>query len=67
MKPLQVKIFTHCTRNINPFNETQINAWLADNPEIEIAHLLQSESMARIRDDEVERNLSITVFFRAFE
>ena len=67
MKPLQVKIFTHCSQNINPYNETQINEWLADNPEIEIVHLLQSESMVRVRNDEVERNLSITVFYRSFE
>ncbi|MEJ2041532.1 MAG: hypothetical protein P8X55_21785 [Desulfosarcinaceae bacterium] len=67
MKPLQVKIFTHCTRNINPFNETQINAWLAENPGIEIVHLLQSESMTQVKGDEVERNLSISIFYRMFE
>ena len=64
MKPLQVKIFTHCTQNINPYNENQVNAWLAANTGIEIVHLLQSESMVRMKDDEVERNLSITIFYR---
>lgn len=64
MKPLQVKIFTHCTQHINPFNETQINDWLAENPDIEIAHLLQSESMTLLKEDQVERNLSISIFYR---
>lgn len=64
MKPLKVKIFTHCTQHINPFNESQINEWLAQNPDIEIAHLLQSESMTPLKEDQVERNLSITIFYR---
>jgi hypothetical protein len=64
MRPLRVKIFTHCTQNINPFNEAQINEWLAQNPEIEIAHILQSESMARVKEDDIERNLSVSIFYR---
>ncbi len=42
MKPLKVKIFTCFTLNINPPNETQINQWLADHPEIETVDMLQS-------------------------
>jgi hypothetical protein len=64
MKPLKVKIFTHCTQHINPFNEAQLNEWLAQNPAVEIVHLLQSESMVVVKNDQVERNLSITLFFR---
>jgi hypothetical protein len=64
MKPLKVKIFTHCTQNINPFNETQINDWLAENSGIEIAHIQQSESMMAMGEDRVERNLSISIFYR---
>lgn len=64
MKPLKVKIFTHCTQHINPFNETQINEWLAQNQDIEIAHLLQSESMTPLKENQVERNLSISIFYR---
>ena len=64
MKPLKVKIFTHCTQNINPFNETQINDWLAENPGIEIAHIQQSESMMAMGEERVERNLSISIFYR---
>jgi hypothetical protein len=63
MKPLQAKIFSYCTDNINPPGELQINTWLAENPEIEIAHMLQSESMVS-HTDGVERNLSITVLYR---
>ena len=64
MSSLKVKIFTHCTQHINPYNESQINEWLADNPGIEIAHLLQSESMISTKEDQVERNLSISIFYR---
>ena len=63
MKALQAKIFSHCTTNINPPEELQINAWLADHPYIEIVHLLQSESMVA-NDNVIERNLSITLLYR---
>ncbi len=63
MKPLKTKIFTYLTLNINPPNEIQINEWLARHPEIEIVHMLQSESMTT-RNGEVERNLSITIVYR---
>jgi len=63
MKPLKTKIFTYFTLNINPPNEIQINEWLADHPDIEIVHMLQSESMAE-KNGEIERNLSITIVYR---
>lgn len=63
MKPLKAKIFTHCTNNINMPNEVQVNEWLAENPGIDIVHMLQSES---ITTDEkgIQRNLTITVIYR---
>jgi hypothetical protein len=64
MKPIKVKIFTHCSRYINPHNEIQINEWLAEHPDIEIVSLVQSESMAAIDQDQIERNLSISIFYR---
>lgn len=63
MQPLKTKIFDHCTSNITPPGEVQINAWLAENPHIEIVQMLQSESMAS-HDSGVERNLTITLFYR---
>jgi hypothetical protein len=63
MKPLKVKIFTYFTLNINPSNEMQMNQWLAENPDIEIVQMLQSESMAA-KEDRLERNLSITILYR---
>jgi len=63
MKPLKVKVFMYFTLSINPSNEIQMNQWLADNPDIEIVHMLQSESMAA-RENRIERNLSITIFYR---
>ena len=63
MEPLKAKIFSYCTTNINPPGELQINRWLEENPGIEIVHLLQSESMA-VHKDKLERNLSVTVFYR---
>jgi hypothetical protein len=63
MNPLKVKIFTHCTCDIKPYNEMQINEWLQSNSEITIVHLLQSESMAAVSSDRVDRNLTITVFY----
>jgi len=63
MKPLKMKIFSYSTLNINPPNEVQINQWLADNPDIEIVDMLQSESMTA-NDEKVERNLSITIVYR---
>ena len=64
MSKLRVKIFNHCTTDIKPYNETQINAWLENNPDIELIKLVQSESMAALSDNQVERNLTITVFYR---
>ena len=63
MKPIKVKIFSYSTANINPPNELQINQWLADNPDIEIVDMLQSESMTA-KDNQIERNLSITIVYR---
>ncbi len=63
MKALKTKIFTYYTANISPPNELQINQWLADNPDIEIVDMLQSESMAS-RTGQLERNLSITILYR---
>lgn len=63
MKPLKTKIFTYFTLNINPPNEIQINEWLANHPDIEIVHMLQSESMAE-KNGQIERNLSITIVYR---
>ena len=63
MKPLQAKIFSYCTTNINPPGELQLNLWLEENPDIEIVHVLQSESMA-VHDKKLERNLSITLLYR---
>lgn len=63
MEPLKAKIFSYCTTNINPPGELQINRWLEENPGIEIVHLLQSESMT-VHKDKLERNLSVTVFYR---
>ena len=63
MKPLKAKIFSYCTTNINPPGELQLNQWLEDNPKIEIAHALQSESMV-VRGEELERNLTVTLLYR---
>jgi hypothetical protein len=40
-----------------------MNRWLADHPDIDIINMLQSESMAT-RNEQVERNLSITIVYR---
>ncbi len=63
MEPLKAKIFSYCTTNINPPGELQLNQWLEDNPKIEIAHVLQSESMV-VRGEELERNLTVTLLYR---
>ena len=63
MKPLQAKIFSYCTTNINPPGELQLNQWLEDNPEIEIVNVLQSESMA-VHETKLERNLTVTILYR---
>ena len=60
---LAVRIFGHCTTNINPPGELQINAWLAEHPDIEIVRMLQSESMV-VRENQIERNLTITLVYR---
>ena len=64
MEPLQAKIFRYCTTNINPPNELQLNQWLEENPDMEIVHVLQSESMAVYRE-KLERNLSVTLLYRS--
>jgi hypothetical protein len=63
MEPLKSKIFSYCTTNINPPGELQLNQWLEENPEIEIVHVLQSESMT-VHKEKLERNLSITLLYR---
>ena len=62
MKLLKAKIFSYCTTNINPPGELQLNQWLEENPEIEIVHVLQSESMI-VHDDKLERNLTVTLLY----
>jgi selenophosphate synthetase-related protein len=64
MKPLSVKVFSECTQNINLPNELKINEWLRTNPDLEIVHVVQSESMARVTERDIERNLTITIFYR---
>ena len=63
MRTIKAKIFSHCTTNVNPHSELQINHWLADNPDIEIVTMLQSESMVS-RDSGIELNLTITLLYR---
>jgi hypothetical protein len=63
MEPIKVKIFSHCTKDIKPPSELQINNWLADHPDITIVQMLQSESMVAM-DGSIERNLSITLLYR---
>jgi hypothetical protein len=63
MKPLEAKVFSYCTSNINPPGEMQINEWLAQHPDIEIVQYLQSESMAS-HGEALERNLTVTLFYR---
>jgi hypothetical protein len=64
MKALKVKIFTYFSMNIAPPGELQMNDWLRENPDIEILHVAQSESMAAVREGQVERSLSVTVLYR---
>ncbi len=66
MEPLQAKIFSYCTTNINPPGELQLNEWLAENPDIEIVHVLQSESMVA-HGKTIERNLTVTLLYRGAE
>ena len=63
MGEIKAKIFSDLTTNINPPGELQINAWLAEHPDIEIVHVLQSESMVTVENG-IERNLSITLLYR---
>ena len=63
MSAIKAKTFSHCTTNVNPHSELQINRWLADNPAIEIVQMLQSESMVS-RDTRLELNLTITLLYR---
>lgn len=65
MPPLKAKVFTSATHDLNPPNELQLNTWLAENPQVEIVHLLQSESMAACNENNVVHNLSLTVFYRS--
>ena len=64
MEPLKVKIVTEMTQNITASSELQLNRWLAENPDIEIIQMLQSESMAETAGGQLERNLTITVVYR---
>ncbi|HHP7234977.1 MAG TPA: hypothetical protein ACFCUC_10150 [Desulfobacterales bacterium] len=64
MTPMKVKIFREFSKSIHPPTELQINTWLEENPDIEVVHLLQSESMTPVSENEVERNLTVTVFYR---
>ena len=66
MKPLKAKIFSYCTTNLNPPGEMQLNQWLEENPEIEIVHVLQSESMTAY-DEQLERNLTVTLLYQLAE
>ena len=63
MASLKVKICTHCTSDIKPYNESQINSWLEGQGEIQIVHLLQSESMVAVDSEKMARNLTITLFY----
>ena len=63
MAELKVKIFTENTASIRPSNELQINRWLQTHPDIKIVSMLQSESMVINKDDSIEKNLSITIFY----
>ncbi len=63
MNAIKAKIFSYCTTNINPPNELQINEWLAEHPGISIVQMLQSESMAALENNRVERNLTITLLY----
>ena len=63
MRALEAKIFSYLTTNINPPGELQMNAWLAEHPDIEIVHVLQSESMVAV-ENRIERNLTITLLYR---
>jgi hypothetical protein len=63
MEPIKAKIFSYCTKDINPLNELQLNSWLADHPDIDIVQILQSESMVAL-EESIERNLSITLLYR---
>ncbi len=64
MRPLSVKVFSECTQNINLPNELNINEWLKTNPDLEIVQVVQSESMTRVTERDIERNLTITIFYR---
>ncbi len=66
MEPLQAKIFSYCTTNINPPGELQLNEWLAENLDIEIVQVLQPESMVA-HGKTIERNLTVTLLYRSAE
>jgi hypothetical protein len=61
---MKAKIFTYFSMNIAPPSEIQINDWLQSHPGVEIHHIAQSESMVVVKEGHVERNLSVTVFYR---
>lgn len=64
MNAIKAKIFSYCTTDINPPNESQINTWLAEHPDISVVQMLQSESMAALENNRVERNLTISLLYR---
>lgn len=64
MNAMKAKIFSYCTIDINPPNESQISGWLAEHPDITIVQVLQSEAMAAVEDNRFERNLTITLLYR---
>ena len=66
MSAVKAKIFSYCTTNVNPHSELQINRWLAENPDIEIVKMVQSESMTS-RDTGLELNLTVTLLYRQLD
>jgi hypothetical protein len=64
MDALKVKIFNENTTSISPSNEYRINQWLRSHPDIQIVSMLQSEAMVLNNDDAIEKNLSITIFYK---
>ena len=63
MNPLKIKVFSYFTLNIGSACEVQVNQWLAENPDIEIVDMRQSESLAA-HNEKFERNMTITLLYR---
>jgi len=63
MNPPKIKVFIYFTLTLSSSCEVQMNNWLAENPNIEIVNMLQSESMTS-KNDRIERNMCITVLYR---